>query len=77
VLETVNQMIGKHLWKKQSWVTIEILDMCDQRRELKRKKGTAEEEVQYRAGNSKIKRSMKRAKEDWIEQQCGEVKENL
>jgi len=77
VLETANQAIGKHQRKKKPWVTTEILDMCDQRRELKSKKGTAEGRTQYRAVNNKIKRAMKKAKEDWIEQQCTEVEENL
>ena len=46
VLEAANQVIDKHQMKKKPWVTTEILDMCDQRRELKRKKGTADGIVQ-------------------------------
>lgn len=77
VLEAASQVIGKHQKKKKPWVTTEILDMCDQRRELKKKKGTADGAMQYRTVNNKIKRFMKKAKEEWIQKQCSEVEDNL
>ena len=70
-------MVGKHQRKKKPRVTTEILDMCEQRWELKRKKGTADGTMQYRAISNNIKISMKQAKDDWIDRQCNEIEENI
>ena len=42
VTDTANGIIGKHLPVKKPWVTAEILDLCDKRREWKKdnKNGT-------------------------------------
>ena len=72
-LEAANQVIGKHQRKKKPWANTEILDICDQRRELKMKKGTPDGTMQYRAVNNKIKRSTKQAKEGWIDRQGSEI----
>ena len=37
VTETATEMLGKHCQKKKPWVTAEILDLWDQRRELRKK----------------------------------------
>ena len=37
VTETAGEILGKHRQKKKPWVTAEILDLCDKRRELKKK----------------------------------------
>ena len=37
VTETVSEILGKHRQKKKNpWITAEILDLCDKRRELRR-----------------------------------------
>ena len=54
-----------------------VLDMCDKRRELKKKKNEAEGARQYRAINHRIKKSMKKAKENWIEEQCQDIEDSL
>ena len=36
VTETASEILGKHRQKKKPWVTAEILDLCDKRRELKK-----------------------------------------
>ena len=38
VPETASEILGKHRRKKKPWVTTEILDMCDGRRELRKKR---------------------------------------
>ena len=38
VTETVSEILGKHRQKKKTWITAEILDLCDKRRELRKKK---------------------------------------
>ena len=35
--ETASEILGKHHRKKKPWVTAEILDLCDKRRELRKK----------------------------------------
>ena len=36
VIETAGEILGKHRQKKKPWVTAEIPDLCDRRRELKK-----------------------------------------
>ena len=47
--------------------------MCDKRRELKNKKHDAQGRSQYRDINNKIRKAIKQAKENWIEEQCEEI----
>ena len=61
---------------KKTWVTAEILDLCD-RRELTKKRFEPEGSEKYREVNNNIKRCMKKAKENWIGEQCSEIDENL
>ena len=76
VTETASEILGKHRQKKKTWVTAEILDLCDKRTELRKKnfepKGS---EINKEVNN--IKRCMKKAKENWIGEQCSEIEENL
>ena len=36
VTETASEIVGKHRQKKEPWITAEILDLCNKRRELRR-----------------------------------------
>ena len=38
VTETASEILGKHRHKKKPWVTAEILDLCDKKRELRKKR---------------------------------------
>ena len=38
VIETANEILGKHRQKKKPWVTAEILELCDKKRELRKKR---------------------------------------
>ena len=51
--------------------------MSDERRELKKKKHGAQGISQYREINSKIRKAIKQAKENWIEEQSEEINTNL
>ena len=42
VTETASEILGKHRQKKKPWITAEILDLCDKRRELKKKRSELE-----------------------------------
>ena len=63
--------------RKKTWITAEILDLCDKRRELRKKRFEPEGSEKYKEVNNNIKRYMKKAKENWIGEQCSEIKDNL
>ena len=77
VTETASEILGKHRQKKQPWVTAEILDLCNKRRELRKKRFEPEGSEEYMEVNNNIKRCMKKAKENCIGEQCCETEENL
>ena len=65
-----DEILGKHHPVKKPGVTAEILDLCDKRRELKKKnnnKYDAEGTTEYRTVNQQTKKGMKKAKGglDW------------
>ena len=70
VTETASEILGKHHQKKKPWITAEILDLCGKRRELNRKRVEPEGFEKYEEVNNNIKRCMKKAKENWIGEQC-------
>ena len=75
VTETASEILGKHRQKKKPWITAEILDLCDKRRELRKRRFEPEGSEKYREVNNNIKRCMKKAKENWIGEQCSEIEE--
>ena len=74
VTETASEILGKHRQKKKPWVTEEILDLCDRRRELRRKRFEPEGSEKYREGNNNVKRCMKKGKENRMGELCSEIK---
>ena len=77
VTNTTSEILGKHRPVKKPWVTADLLDLCDKRRELKKKKKDAEGVRQYRAANQEIKKGMKKAKMNWIEEQCQNIDDSM
>ena len=77
VTDTAHEILGKHRRTKKPWVTTDILDLCDKRRELKRRKCDPEGAAKYREVNKKIKQDMRRAKDNWIAEQCCEIEDSL
>ena len=76
VTETASEILCKHRQKKKTWVTAETLNLCDKRRELRKKRFEPEVSDKYKEVNNNIKRCTKKAKENWIGEQCSEVEEN-
>ena len=76
VTETASEILGKHRQKKKPRVTAEIPDLCDKRRELRKKRFEPEGSEKYKEMNN-IKRCMKKAKENGIGKQCSEIEGNL
>ena len=72
VTDTAAELLGKQRRKRKPWVTPEIFDLCDQRRDLKKKRGEPEGAKDYRETKRKIRTEMKMAKETWIQGQCQE-----
>ena len=58
--ETASVILGKHHQKKKPWITAEILDLCDKRRELRKKRYEPEGSEKYKEVNNNIKRCMKK-----------------
>ena len=82
VTETACKILGKHRQKKEkkkkkTCITAEILDLYDKRRELRKKRFEPEGSEKYKEVNNNRKRCMKKAKENWIGEQCSEIEENL
>ena len=67
VTDTAAELLGKQRRKRKPWVTPEILDLCDQRRDLKKKRGEPEGAKDYREIKRQIRTEMKMAKETWIQ----------
>ena len=74
VTETASEILGKQCQKKKPWITAEILDLCDKRRELRKKRFEPEGYEKYKEVNNNIKRYMKKVKENWIGEQCSKMK---
>ena len=77
VTETASEILGNHRQKKKTCVTAEILELCNKRRELRKKRVKPEGSEKYKEVNNNIKRCVKKAKENWIGEQCSEMEENL
>ena len=72
VTDTACEILGKERWRKKPWITINILDLCDERRDLKKKRYEAKRAKAYKEANQRIKMAGWKANEDWIGIQCGE-----
>ena len=77
VTNTASEIFGKHRPVKKPWVTADLLDLCDKRRELKKKKKDAEGVRQYRTATHEIKKGMKKAKMNWIEEKCQDIEDSM
>ena len=59
VTEKASEILDKHRQKKNPWVTAEILDLCDKRRELRMNRFEPGGSEKYKEVNNNIKRGMK------------------
>ena len=72
VIDTAVELLGKQRRKKRTWVTPEILDLCDQR-ETWWKGEASQKEPKTKEIKRKIRTEMTMAKETWIQDQYQEV----
>ena len=73
VNDAANEIIGKERRRKKPWVTKDVLDLCDERRDLKKKRYEAERAKEYREANRRAQKAVTKTKEDWIGAQCEEI----
>ena len=72
VTDAASDILGKERRSKKPWVTKDVLDLCDKRRDLI-KRYEAEGAKEYREANRRIQKAVKNVKEDWIGAQCEEI----
>ena len=78
VTETAMEVLGKKRIIKKPWVTPDLLELCDERRNLKKSKyDSIEEADKYRQADKRVKMNMRKAKENWIAEQCKDIDKNL
>ena len=78
LLAAAKEVLGKKRKKIKPWVTDEILDLCDKRRELRCKRDTSRElRAQYQQAHAEVRRKMKEARENWIEEQCDTIEKSM
>ena len=65
--------LGRNVAEKRPWVTRDVLDLCDERRDLQKRRYEKEKEKEYRKANKRVQKALKKAKEDWIDTQCTEI----
>ena len=73
VTDAASEILGKERRRKKPCVTKDVLDLYDERKDLKKKRYEAEGAKEYREANRTIQKAVKKAKEDWIGAQCKEI----
>ena len=73
VTDTVSEILGKECRRKKLWVTRDVLDFCDERRDLKKRRNEEEGVKEYKKVNKRVQKALKKAKEDGIDTQCKEI----
>ena len=64
VTDAASEILKKEHHRKKSWVTRDVLDLCDERRDFKKKRYKAEGAKEYREENRRIQKAVKKEKED-------------
>ena len=54
VTDAASEILGKERRRKKPWVTKDVLDLCDERRDLKKKRYEAEGAKEYKEANRRI-----------------------
>ena len=73
VTDAASETLGKERRRKKPWVTKDVLDLCDERRDLKKKRYETEGAKEYMKANRRIQKAVKKAKEDWTGAQGEEI----
>ena len=71
--DAASEILVKECRRKKPWVTKDVIDICDERRDLEKKRYEAEGAKEYWEANRRIQKAMEKAKEVWIGAQCEEI----
>ena len=80
IKEEAGMVVGKERKIKQQWITQEILDLCNETREAKKRKNispTQENIANHRSLRTEVKQKCREAKEKWIDAQCRTCKDSF
>ena len=78
LLTTAEEVLGRQRKKIKPWVTQEVLDLCDKRRQLRAEKHTSDEaRAHYQQAHREVRKKMKKVKEKWIEEQCNTIDKDM
>ncbi|GFR99771.1 hypothetical protein ElyMa_002800200 [Elysia marginata] len=78
LVSTAEEVLRRKRRTIQPWVTNEVLDLCDKRRELcKRKFGSNVAMENNQLANKAVRKKMKEAKEKWIDDQCVAIEQGM
>ena len=72
--DAASEILGKERRRKKLWVTKDVLELCDDKRDFKKKRYKAEGQKSTGWQRRGFSKAVKKAKEDWIEAQCEEIK---
>ena len=64
VTDVASEILGKKRRRKKPCATKDVLDLCDERRDLKKNRYEADGAKEYREANRRIQKAVKKAKED-------------
>ena len=67
VTDVSSEILGKERRRKKPWITKDVLDLCDERRYLKKQRYEAEGAKEYREANRRIQKALKKPNEDRID----------
>ena len=78
VTDAASEILGKEeipktCCRKKLLVTRDVLNLCDERRDLKKKRYGADGAKEYREANRRIQKAEEKAKDNWIGAQCKEI----
>src|SRR3984885_12289194 len=76
--ETAQQVLGqKNRREKKPWITKKVLEMSDERRNMKKERKLSEENrKKYNEITRLIKKKAKNCKKVWLEEKCSEIENN-
>ena len=71
---TADEVLGKRKKKIKPWVTDAVLELCDERRKLRKDKYANDAaRAKYQEAHRAVRSEMRTAKEAWIEKQCATI----
>ena len=71
--DIASEIHRKECRRKRPWVTRDVFNLCDERRDLKKRQYKEEGVIEYRKACKMVQKALKKAKENWIHTQCKEM----